>query len=171
MDQKERDEFIKEWDREAQNTVRLLGTLPVGQYDFRPDQGGRSLGELAWHLAEVDAYISYGLENGRFDLAGQKPPGIERPKRIEELKSGYERVHRDAVARVKKLGPDELERELAFFDGKTHKTGDLLWVAILHHLIHHRGQLVLMCRLAGGCPTGLFGPTREETAEMMKARS
>jgi uncharacterized damage-inducible protein DinB len=33
---------------------------------------------------------------------------------------------------------------------------------VLLHGIHHRGQLVLMCRLAGGKPTGVFGPTREE---------
>jgi len=33
---------------------------------FRPDQGGRSLGELAWHLAEGDAYMSFGIENRGF---------------------------------------------------------------------------------------------------------
>jgi len=32
----------------------------------------------------------------------------------------------------------------------------------LLHAIHHRGQLSLMCRLAGGRPASVFGPTREE---------
>ena len=32
------------------------------------------------------------------------------------------------------------------------------------HGIHHRGQLSLMCRLAGG--PGLYGPNREKTAAM-----
>ena len=44
--------FLSAWDREAENTVKLLKALPVTQYDFRPDKDGRSLGELAWHLAE-----------------------------------------------------------------------------------------------------------------------
>jgi uncharacterized damage-inducible protein DinB len=37
---------------------------------------------------------------------------------------------------------------------------------LLSHLIHHRGQLVLMTRLAGGTPPGMYGPTREEMAAM-----
>ena len=47
--------FLTTWDHEAESTVKLLRALPPSQYDFRPDAGGRSLGELAWHLAEGDA--------------------------------------------------------------------------------------------------------------------
>jgi uncharacterized damage-inducible protein DinB len=39
---------------------------------------------------------------------------------------------------------------------------EMLWNLILLHGIHHRGQLTLMCRLAGGTPNGIYGPTREE---------
>ena len=46
--------FFAAWDREAQKTVEMLKMLPAGQYDFRPDTAGRSIGELAWHLAELD---------------------------------------------------------------------------------------------------------------------
>ena len=35
---------------------------------------------------------------------------------------------------------------------------EILSSAILAHGIHHRGQLTLMCRLAGGQPPGLYGP-------------
>jgi uncharacterized damage-inducible protein DinB len=44
--------FLASWEREAESTVKLLKALPATQYDFRPDASGRSLGELAWHLAE-----------------------------------------------------------------------------------------------------------------------
>jgi uncharacterized damage-inducible protein DinB len=37
---------------------------------------------------------------------------------------------------------------------------------IISHGIHHRGQLTLMCRLAGGQAPGLYGPNREEMAAM-----
>jgi len=159
--------FLETWDREAGNTLKLLRALPKTEYDFRPDPDGRSLGELAWHLAEGDAYISYGIERGRFTREA-KPPNIERPRTIDGLAPGYERVHGEAVARIRKLTPTDLDRSIPFFDGP-RSIRSLLWDAIAAHGIHHRGQLTLMCRLAGGRVPGLYGPNREETAALRAA--
>src|SRR3974377_165447 len=84
MPTNELETFLDMWDREAENTLKLLSVLPATQYDFRPDAGGRSLGELAWHLAEADGYMSYGVERGAFEM-GMKPPGLERPKTVAEV--------------------------------------------------------------------------------------
>lgn len=160
----ELERFLNTWDREAENTVKLLRALPASQYDFRPDQGGRSLGELAWHLAEGDAYISFGIEKGQFGPE-LKPPNVERPRQVEALAPGYERVHKEAVARIRKLTPADLDRTISFF-GQSLPIRDMLWNMIISHSVHHRGQLTLMCRLAGGQAPGLYGPNREETAAM-----
>lgn len=156
--------FLKTWDREAENTLKLLRALPAAQYDFRPDKGGRSLGELAWHLAEGDAYMSFGVENGQFSM-DMRPPNIERPRRVEELAPAYERVHKEAAARIKKLSPADLDRTIPFF-GQSLAIRDILWDMLICHGIHHRGQLTLLCRLAGGAAPGLYGPNREESAAM-----
>jgi uncharacterized damage-inducible protein DinB len=156
--------FLRTWDREAQSTTKLLRALPPTKYDFRPDAGGRSLGELAWHLAEGDAYMSFGIENGRFSMDA-KPPHIERPREVEALAPGFERIHQEAVARIRKLKPEDLDRSIEFFGGPV-TIRDILWDMIILHGIHHRGQLSLMCRLAGGQAPGLYGPNREETAAM-----
>ncbi len=97
----------------------------------------------------------------QFDF-GVKPAGIERPKKVEELAPAFERVHRDAVERVKKLKPEDFDRPITFFSMGQFPIRDLLWSFVLMHGIHHRGQLVLMCRLSGGTPVGVFGPTREQ---------
>jgi uncharacterized damage-inducible protein DinB len=156
--------FLRTWDREAQSTAKLLRALPPTKYDFRPDAGGRSLGELAWHLAEGDAYMSFGIENGRFSI-DVKPPHIERPRTVEALAPGFELIHQEAVARIRKLKPEDLDRSIEFFGGPT-TIREILWDMIILHAIHHRGQLSLMCRLAGGQAPGLYGPNREETAAM-----
>ena len=153
--------FIDVWEHEAQKTIGLLRALPRDQYDFRPDPDGRSLGELAWHLAEGDAYITHGIERGQFD-PGVKPPNIERPRQVEQLAPGYERIHGEAVERVRKLKASDLDRAIPFFTMGPMPIRDMLWNMVLLHGVHHRGQLSLLCRLAGGRPTGLFGPTREE---------
>jgi uncharacterized damage-inducible protein DinB len=156
--------FVVGWDREAENTVKLLRALPAAQYDFRPDPGGRSLGELAWHLAEGDAYMSYGIEAGQFKLDA-KPPNIERPRTVEALAPGYERIHREAATRIRKLKVEDLDRTVPFFTGPM-SIRDILWIGVMAHGVHHRGQLTLMCRLAGGQAPGLYGPNREEAAAM-----
>jgi uncharacterized damage-inducible protein DinB len=164
MGANELDLFFTMWDREAASTVRLLKALPQTQYDFRPDAGARSLGELAWHLAEGDAFMSYGIERGQFSMA-MKPPNAERPRTVDALASEYERVHREAVERLRKLKPEDLDRTIQFFTGPM-TIRDIMWSAIVGHGIHHRGQLSVLCRLAGGQAPGMYGPNREEMAAM-----
>ncbi len=157
--------FLTTWDREAESTLKLLRALPASQYDFRPDAGGRSLGELAWHLAEGDAYMSQWVATGKFDM-GSKPPNIERPRTVEALAPAYEQVHKEAVARIRHLKPEDMDRTLPFMGGNQIPIRAVLWDFVVAHGIHHRGQLSLMCRLAGGQCPGLYGPNREEMAAM-----
>jgi uncharacterized damage-inducible protein DinB len=160
----ELDRFRKVWDMEAQLTTKLLEALPTTQYDFRPDPGNRSLGEMAWHLAEIEGYTSYGISKGAVTFQ-EAPPNIKRPKEVELLAPGYRRVHEEAVARLADMTEAQLDGEMPFADRRM-TVRDMLWGAILMHLIHHRGQLSLMCRMAGGTPPGIYGPNREEMAAM-----
>jgi len=152
--------FIERWNRHASNVTNLLRALPSHQYDFRPDAGGRSLGELAWHLAELEAYMTDGVAHGGFDFK-RRPPGVERPREVAALAPGYERMHQDALARLASLTDADLDRTIPFFDGRPMPIREVLMTAMLMHSVHHAGQLTLLCRLAGGTPPGAYGPTRE----------
>jgi uncharacterized damage-inducible protein DinB len=117
---------------------------------------------MAWHLVEGDAYNSLGVAEGGFG-PNLRPPGMERPKQVEALAPGCERIHREAVARVRGMTPADLERRIPYFSGEELSGAEILWEALFHN-IHHRGELCLMCRLAGGVSPGIFGPNREEMA-------
>lgn len=153
--------FLDIWERESNKTLKLLQALPVDNYDYRPDPDGRSLGEMAWHIPEGEAYGTFGIENGGLSTPSERPPGIERPRTVPELGVGFSRVHADAVARVKKLQLDDLDRKISFFGGEPQTIRNVLWDFVLLHGIHHRGQLGLLARQSGGQPTSTFGPTRE----------
>jgi uncharacterized damage-inducible protein DinB len=90
---------------------------------------------------------------------------MQRPREVRLLAPGYRRVHEEAVARLADLSADQLDREIQFADRRM-TIRDILWGAMLMHFIHHRGQLSLLCRLAGGTPPGIYGPNREEMAAM-----
>lgn len=163
------DTFLSVWNAEAENTFRVLESLPEDQYDFRPDPGGRSIGEMAWHLSEIDACLTYGIAENRLSFEDE-PPNLARPREIRLLAPGYRRIHEEAVERVKNLQDEDLDRDLAFFDGTPMKVREVLWNALLHHYIHHRAQLVLLCRMAGGTPPGIYGPNREEMQALRAAQ-
>ena len=165
------DAFRSTWEKEAQKTIRVMEALPTDQYDFRPDPKGRSIGEMAWHLSEIDGCLSYGVVERRFDL-NDSLPELVRPKEIRLLAPGYRRVHELALERLEKVKNEELDERVTFFDGTPMTIRDVLWSVLLHHHIHHRGQLALLCRMSGGCPPGIYGPNREEMqaiVEQMKA--
>jgi uncharacterized damage-inducible protein DinB len=163
MSGSEIEHFLNTWEYESGVTAKLLRSIP-DKYDFRPDPKGRSMGELAWHLAELEAIMTNIALTHKFD--GPMPPGIERPRTVPELATGYERIHREAVERVKSLQPEDLEREFPFVDGKPLSVRNLLRFPLLHHLIHHRGQLMMMIRMADGVPSRVYGPNREDEAAM-----
>lgn len=153
--------FRSVWEQEAQKTIRVLETIPDDKYDFRPDPKGRSIGEMAWHLSEVDGCLSFGVAERRFDLRDDLPE-LARPREVRLLAPGYRRVHELAMERLRSLRPEELDHSVNFFDGTPMTIREVLWYALLHHSIHHRAQLVLLCRMSGGMPPGVYGPNREE---------
>jgi uncharacterized damage-inducible protein DinB len=167
------DTFRAVWNSEAESTIRLLEALPIDQYDFRPDPKGRSIGELAWHLSEIDACLTFGIAEGRFSYEDD-PPDLKRPREIRLLAPGYRRVHEQALARLENVRNDQLDGVVTFFDGRQLTIREVLWDQLLHHHIHHRAQLVLLCRMAGGAPPGPYGPNREQMQailDRMKATS
>jgi len=162
MSSDEREHFLRIWEYESGLTGKLLRSLPKDQYEFRPDPEGRSLGELAWHLAELEAFMSNIAASRRFDVP--KPAGLDRPRTVPELATGYDRIHLEAVERVRAIRPEDLDREFPFVDGKPISVRNVLQFPLLHHLIHHRGQLMMMIRMADGVPSKVYGPNREDTA-------
>jgi uncharacterized damage-inducible protein DinB len=158
------DRFRTVWNMEAELTIRLLESLPTDQYDFRPYPKCRSIGEMAWHLAEIEGYTSLGVAKGAVTFQ-EAPPNIQRPREIKLLAPGYRRVHDEAVARLAGLTDESMDQEISFI-GRQITIRDALWGAIVMHLIHHRGQLSMMCRMAGGTPPGIYGPNREEMEAM-----
>jgi DinB family protein len=66
------------------------------------------------------------------------------------------------------MAAPDLDRSINYLFGPL-TIRSLLWDAILSHAVHHRGQLSVLCRLAGGTVPSLYGPTREDAAALRAA--
>ena len=159
--------FRKVLDQEAAKALEVIRSIPSDRYEFKVDPKGRSIGQLAWHFSEIEGCISFDVEGGNDFSYEHEVPGMKRPTDMDSLATGYKRVHEEAMARLSGVTNEDLDKEVVFADGRPMTLRDVLWNEIVHHLIHHRAQLVLMCRQAGGEPPGLYGPNREEMQAMM----
>lgn len=87
------------------------------------------------------------------------------PASLDELIGAFEQTHRESLAKVKKLSDADWNGTIHMPIGPK-QTGDVrradaLWM-MLHDTIHHRGQLTVYTRMAGGIVPSIYGPTREE---------
>ncbi len=145
------------WRHEASQTARVLAALSDASLAQEVAPGYRSLGDLAWHVAAAPPHFlsPFGLE------AAGPSTRVPRPERAAEIRSIYEDVQSglaDAVAR--EWTDASLATEGTVF-GRTMTRGMAVLV-MLHHEIHHRGQMTVLMRQAGLPVPGVYGPAKGE---------
>ena len=155
--------LIAEFTYEMQTTLSVLGAVPGGRLDYRPDDKSKTALGLIRHIPLEDEWVLTSVANGSF----APPPddsdacGIMTPA--------------DAVARYKARIPAALARVSALPGGKLLPVLDLLgmvqmpainFVALtLKHSVHHRGQLSSYLRAMGGKIPPIYGPTADTPVE------
>jgi uncharacterized damage-inducible protein DinB len=151
------DFLAADFENEMQTTLRVLGAVPNGDLDYRPDPKSKTALGLVRHIALEDEWLLNSIANGEFT----PPPddsdacGIRNPV--------------DAVARYKDKVPTALDRVRALPGEKLTNVIDLLgmiqapginFLAMsIKHSVHHRGQLSTYLRAMGGKIPGIYGPS------------
>ncbi len=154
---------------EAENTRKMLATLPEDQFDWKPGEKGMPLGMLAGHLAEIPGWAKETMLQAELDFATTDYTPYEPKTRQEILDTFNQRmeVFNEIMDKVK----DE-----EFFVDWTMRTGEMVHFTmpriqvmrsmLLNHFIHHRGQLSTYLRCLNVPATSLYGPTAEDKEAM-----
>jgi uncharacterized damage-inducible protein DinB len=155
------DLFLEDWKKESEATLRLLTRLTDASLSQRVSPEGRTLGFLSWHLV-----LTLGEMGGKAGLEVVSPPeDSPEPALASEIVTAYETASRSLTQRVREGWRDGmLEDEIPMY-GSTWRRGDIL-DSLVHHQIHHRGQMTVLMRQAGLVVPGIYGPAREEWAKM-----
>lgn len=151
------EDFERNWQYEAESTVKLLQNLTDESLGQKITEDSRSLGFLAWHLV-----ITLGEMPGKVGLKIDAPgEESEVPTSAQEIVSAFETAANSVKEEVSKNWTDEtllLEDNLY---GETWTRG-LTLLFLMMHQAHHRGQIIVLMRQAGLKVTGIYGPAREE---------
>jgi uncharacterized damage-inducible protein DinB len=156
---------LPDFDHEMTATRRLLERLPEADLAWRPHEKSYTLGELALHLPRLVSWGRSILNEPAYDLTrgGSQPPS---PATRAEVLAAFDEV----VASVRQSLIDRPEAYLMSIWELRRGTQVLMSMPritalrrfVIHHLIHHRGQLTVYLRLRGVPLPPLYGPTADE---------
>ena len=121
----------------------------------------RTPGKIAWHIVTTlgEMVQRTGL---KFDATPEDAPIPSTAKRIcDEYKRSSDGMVKAVTAA---WNDDSLKEDIELY-GQTWKKGMVL-SSLVNHQIHHRGQLTVLMRMAGLKVPGVYGPAKEEWAQM-----
>jgi uncharacterized damage-inducible protein DinB len=156
-------QFLDTFEREHRTTMRVLRAYPTDKLDLKPHTLCKTAKELGW-MFTMEQRMSQLLMTTGLDLSKpMTPPAV--PESWDAVLAAFEEGHRDVVRVVEQMSPEQLAGTTKFFVapktmGDVPKM-DLLWM-LLHDQIHHRGQLSIYLRMAGGKVPSIYGPTADE---------
>ena len=162
MAQSEKQQFLDTWEREYGTTLKVLRAYPAVQADLKPHDKARSAKDLAW------TFVFEGI-GGSQAAAGEfkfPPPGMPpKPDTWEGMVKECERAFQTFGEKVRKADEAYLNTTVKFVTGPKQMSDlrrlDVLWFMLMD-MVHHRGQMSVYLRMAGGKVPSIYGPSADE---------
>lgn len=154
-------EFLTEWNHESEATLKIFNKLTDDSLGKKFNENIRTPGRLAWHLV-ISLCDMVRRSELKFDAIDEDAPV---PVAAKDICDKYKRTSDGMINAIKNEWNDELLSEEVNMYGQTWKRGTILSI-IVKHQAHHRGQLTVLMRLAGLKVPGIYGPAKEEWANM-----
>lgn len=156
-----KEQFLASWQREFPTTLKVLKAFPADKGKFKPHERSQEANEVAWNFVRAQVAIQQALD-GTFTIPPNFPPV---PEKWSDVVSAYETAEGKVVEKMQKTPDAEFAKTMKFLLGPG-QWGDIprmsfLWF-VFCDTIHHRGQLSVYLRLAGGKVPSIYGPSADE---------
>jgi hypothetical protein len=154
-------QFLDAFRKEMATTRRVLASYPADQGEFRPHPRSNSAKQLIWTFTQ-EMMLASAAARGPLNLGGGMPAA---PVTFEEVLAAFEKGVAEADATISKMPESRMGETVKFFTAPKQvgdvPVGQFLWFMLCDH-IHHRGQLSVYCRMAGGKVPSIYGPSADE---------
>lgn len=159
--------YVPGLQNEHQITQKVIEAIPAGKEDYRPDPNSRPALDLAWHIASTELRFLDAVANGEFNLGPMPMPDSIRSSNA--LVNWYSDQFQQRLQKVQALSADQLMK-IVDFRGMFQLPAVMYLGFILHHTIHHRGQLSVYLRPMGAKVPAMYGESYD-SAEAKKSAS
>ena len=154
--------FLATFEHESAITLKVLRAYPKDQTSLRPHERSNSAIALAWTFV-IEQRLLHDSIRGEKLFGGTGAP--QPPATWDEVIEAYEKGYNEVVADLRDPKNPNLEGSVHFFVGPKQPgeipLSQFVWF-MLHDQIHHRGQLSVYLRLAGGKVPSIYGPSADE---------
>lgn len=148
---------------EMPSVRKMLERVPDDKLGWKPHDKSRTLGELAFHVANLPGMAEKIIDHDEFSAGTGTPTVVTSTQQIRDA------FERSVQAGEKAFGNLTEERangdwRLLFRDKEIlrKKRSAALRTNMLNHLYHHRGQLSVYLRLLNVPLPVVYGPTADE---------
>jgi len=156
--------LIADLEQEADGTRKMLALVPEAKFAWKPHEKSMTLGQLASHVAEAPSWCAGFLEPV-MDFAAMKDYRPFAASTNAELRAAFDTNHKKAVAALRGRDDAFLRQTWTMKNGDTvlmtQVRKDAMRTILVHHTIHHRGQLSVYLRLLGVPLPAIYGPTAD----------
>jgi uncharacterized damage-inducible protein DinB len=146
-------------------TKTIIDAIPLDKGDYRPDAISKSALDLAWHIVTTEMVFMDAVATGGFNFSPNPRP--DSVKNSQDISAWYAENFEARFGTLSKLSNDQLSK-IVDFRGFFQLPAVMYLGFILHHTVHHRGQLSMYLRPMGAKVPAMYGESYD-SAEARKA--
>jgi uncharacterized damage-inducible protein DinB len=147
-------------------TRSVIEAIPRDKGDYRPDAVSKSALDLAWHIVSTEMRFMDAVAAGGFDFSPMPRP--DSVGSAGDLAVWYTESFGKRFDKLTKLSNEQLVK-VVDFRGMFQLPAVMYLGFVLHHTIHHRGQLSGYLRPMGAKVPSIYGESYD-AAEARKAK-
>jgi uncharacterized damage-inducible protein DinB len=156
--------LLSEFDREMENTRKILQCVPEDKYGWTPHEKSMTLIRLASHVAELPRWAVEALHREVLELTPGEAPFMAGSN--AELMARFEKNASDARKAIEGAKDEDFAVPWSLvYDGHTAFTmprAAVLRSVVMNHLIHHRAQLGVYLRMNDVKVPGMYGASADD---------
>lgn len=153
-------ELLKLLSREFAITLKVMRAFPENKLDFAPHERSSNARKLM-STCVFEMYLMKSFVFG--ELIDNSIYKTYSPESVKKLVEDFEKETSDITKRLNALSESELNKVIDFAGRKI--IADEFILMMLFDQIHHRGQMSVYIRLAGGKVPSIYGPSADDPGE------